>query len=332
MSQIADSNYLESQLQELEAECAYMADYVANRKPYWLGFRHPRDGEMRWDLWNYAPLAHYDRVIEQTRERLEAEPRTDGGSSNLHQGTTRATVYYWLDPDTGAALYHTGVNEEKMIPFFPNEEAAQDYLERRAEADGDEPFENLSLYKARTRKVGDAVDVLTDQSGIEDFVPDGGVSAPRQQYTDYLQSLAESSDLHTALTYQAWLEAELAEIWEEYGSPYLHSDGGMQIDNPAPGRVWFWYNPSLDTIVQEEVEPYDIRGVFESEDDAKRFLDWYAEQYDVDDTSHLELYSAEIQLEGFGRKYLDGDSERSEEPPGQADLDVYRSTQEDNER
>jgi len=83
-------------------------------------------------------------------------------------------VYYWLNPDTGAALEHTGVNDETTVPFFPDEESAEAYLERRAESGEEEQYEHLSLYKARARKVGGAVDVLTDQSGIEDFVPDGG--------------------------------------------------------------------------------------------------------------------------------------------------------------
>jgi hypothetical protein len=99
----------------------------------------------------------------------------DGGYGDLHTGTTRSTVYYWLDPDTGAALEHTGINDEATVPFFPDVESAEAYLERRAETGEKAQYENLSLYKARTRKVGDAVDVLTDQSGIEDFVPDGGV-------------------------------------------------------------------------------------------------------------------------------------------------------------
>lgn len=162
MATIADDSYLEGQLYELEAERAYMADYVEHRKPYWLTLRHPRDGEMQWDLWNYAPLAHYDRAINELQEQLDESVQTDGGYDDLHRGTTRATVYYWLDPDTGAALEHTGVNEERTVPFFPDEESARDYLGRRADADGDESFENLSLYKAQTRKVGDAVDVLTD--------------------------------------------------------------------------------------------------------------------------------------------------------------------------
>ena len=268
-----DDSYLADQLYELVAEREYMAEYVEHRKPYWRTLRHPRNGAMQWDLWNYAPLAHYDRAIEETRERLASEVRTDGGYSDLHDGTRKATVYYWLDPDTGAALEHTGVNDESTVPFFPDEEAAEAYLERRAGSEGDQQYEHLSLYKARTRKVGDAVDVLTDQSGIEDFVPDGGV----------------------------------------------------QIDNPAPDRVWFWYDPAADHIVQEEVEPYDVRGVFETEDDAERFLDWYAEQYGIDDASHLELYSADLVYEGQSHTYLNEDLASDEEPPAQADLSLYQS-------
>lgn len=48
-----------------------------------------------------------------------------------------------------------------------------------------------------------------------------------------------------------------------------------------------------------------------------RFLDWYAEEYGVVDTSHLERYSAEVQRQGFGRKHSAEESERSEKPPEQ---------------
>lgn len=204
--------------------------------------------------------------------------RTDGGYTDLHNGTRKATVYYWLDPETGAALEHTGVNDEETIPFFSDEDEALHYLEKRAENGDTSEYEGLSLYKARTRKVGDAVDVLTDQAGIGDFAPDGG----------------RPEDPH-------------------------------QIPNPSPGTVWFWYNPSIDNVVQEEVEPYDVRGVFSSEDDAYRFLDWYADQYGVTDTSHLELYKADIELTGYGRKHFTESEDERDELPEQADFGLFRS-------
>jgi len=76
------------------------------------------------------------------------------GYNELHNGRQRSTVYYWVDPDTGAALEHTGVNDDS-IPFFGDV--------------GEELYEQYSLYEARTRKALDAVDVLTDQSDIEQF-------------------------------------------------------------------------------------------------------------------------------------------------------------------
>lgn len=243
-------------------EATRYADAV---QPYWLSLRQPRDGELQWTLFDYFPAAHYRRALRDT----ELEP--DGGYDTQHSGTRPATVYYWLNPETGAALYHTGVNDEETIPFFPDDTTARDYLAKRAATGDKAPYKGLSLYKARTRKVGDAVDVLTDQAGFDDFIP----------------------------------------------------DGGLQIADPLD-TVWFWYNPSLDSIMQEEVASYDVRGVFATEDDAYRFLDWYVEQYGVVDTSHLELYSAELKLAGYGRKFLDEESDRSDEPPEQIDFDAFR--------
>jgi len=137
---------------------------------------------MEFDLFSYFPDFHYRKAVEEAgydvdpvEDHDEFEIRTDGGGyDDLHNGSRNAKLCYWLDPDTGAALEHTGVNDERTIPFFADEQEAKEYLEHRAELDGKDKYDGLSLYQARTRKVGDAVDVLTDQSGIEDFVPDGG--------------------------------------------------------------------------------------------------------------------------------------------------------------
>ena len=205
---------------------------------------------------------------------------TDGGYADLHNGKRKATVYYWLDPKTGAALEHTGVNDESTIPFFPDEETALEYLEKRAERGDKADYEGLSLYKARTRKVGDAVEVLTDQSGIVDFVPDGG-----------------------------------------------RPEDTLQIPNPHPPTLWFWYDSTIDRIDQEEVEPYDVRGVFPSEDNAAQFLQWYADEYGEGDLSHLELYTADVELVGRGDEYLSNDGEPK--LPEQASWNEFRSTPED---
>lgn len=94
--------------------------------------------------------------------------------ADLHNGARTATVYYWVDPDTGAALYHTGLNDEASVPFFPDVGSAETYLEQRADAGDRDQYAKYSLYEAKTRKAADAVDVLTDQSGIEDFLAGDG--------------------------------------------------------------------------------------------------------------------------------------------------------------
>ena len=133
-------------------------EYVENRKPYWLNLRHPRRDEMRFELNNYFPDAHYRRAIKRAQED-QLVP--DGGRYT-------ETRYAWYDPDTDAFLYHTEANQEYTNPFFDTEEDAYTFLERRAEHNQPE-YENLSLWKLRSKKVGEAVEVLTDQAGLTDF-------------------------------------------------------------------------------------------------------------------------------------------------------------------
>lgn len=245
-------------------------EYVEEHKPYWMNLRAPRNGELYWDLSTIFPDWHYRQGIQSFDDD---NLRSDGGYHDLHNGKQRATVYYWLNPETGSALEHTTVGDEQTIPFFAEQDQAKDYLEKRAEQSADTDYSELSLYKARVRKVGDAVEVLTDQAGIGDFAPDGGTP--------------------------------------------------LQIPTHRPEEVYFWYDPSLDSILQEEIEPYTMKGVFETKTDAEQFLDWYADQYDLDDTSHLELYRAELTLEGYGRKYHQEDPASGHDPPPQTDIDDW---------
>lgn len=69
-------------------------------------------------------------------------------------------------------------------------------------------------------------------------------------------------------------------------------------------------------------------GLFATEEDAYRFLNWYADRYDIPDTTHFELYSADPRHEGFGRKHAveqDGaGKEVDERPLPQASFDDFR--------
>lgn len=163
------------QLTELQAERDYIEEYVADRKPYWMNLRHPRDGELQWELNNYAPLAHYDLAIQELLDghHEKEDARTDGGYGDMHKGGRKSAVYYWVDPTTDAVLSPAEVNGEPA-PFYPDIGAAERDLEHRAHMNDVEDYSRFSLYKASTRKVKDAVDVLTVQEGIDSFLePDG---------------------------------------------------------------------------------------------------------------------------------------------------------------
>lgn len=133
----------------------------------WLYVQQPRDGPLQYETFSYLPEQHFHRAYDRLVAQTELEP--DGGYDTLHNGTRRSAVYYWLNPETGAALYHTRLNDEETIPFFPDEASAQDYLEKRARPGESDRYECLSLYKARTRKVADAIDVPTDQAAVDEF-------------------------------------------------------------------------------------------------------------------------------------------------------------------
>lgn len=136
---------------------------------------------MEWGLFNYFPAAHYERAIDQAFQEISEEKlETDGGTTHLHQDGRRSTVYYWLNPDTGAALYHTEVNGEEANPFFGSVSEAEQYLENLGQRQA-ERYESLSLYKAKVQKVEDAVEVLTDQSGIDEFVSTNGNSSEESE-------------------------------------------------------------------------------------------------------------------------------------------------------
>ena len=47
------------------------------------------------------------------------------------------------------------------------------------------------------------------------------LTEPREQYKEYVSNLSETDDLEGLMSYEEWLEEELYEMWEEYGSSYL---------------------------------------------------------------------------------------------------------------
>lgn len=104
-------------------------------------------GELAWQRFSYVPLAHYESAVAHDDHRRDELLVTDGGRYT-------ETHYAWYDPDTDGLLYHTTANDEFANPFFEDELAARNYLERLAEANGTDGYGNLSLQKLRGKKIG----------------------------------------------------------------------------------------------------------------------------------------------------------------------------------
>lgn len=116
-------------------------------------------GELRFELENHFPETHYKEAIDQAfQEETREEIRSDGGSR---------TQYYWSGED--GILYHTEKEEDVVIPFFNTVDDAEQFLENQADQYGKQRYQGLVLRKTGNRKVEEATDVLTNQSGISDF-------------------------------------------------------------------------------------------------------------------------------------------------------------------
>ncbi|WP_276273615.1 hypothetical protein [Haloarcula litorea] len=121
-------------------------------------------GELRFELENVFPEAHYKKAIDQAfRQQAQESLRTDGG---------QRTEYFWSGED--GILYHTEFGEDIVNPFFGSVEEAEQYLERQADRNGKERYEGLVLRKSGNQKVEEATEVLTEQSGLDQFATDGG--------------------------------------------------------------------------------------------------------------------------------------------------------------
>jgi len=114
-------------------------------------------GELRYELENYFPEAHYKKAIDQAFEKqAEQELVPDGGRSQ----------YYWSGEQ--GLIYHTE-STEFVDPFFNTISEAERFLETQANQHGKEPYNGLVLRRTSNQKMKEATDVLTEQSGLTDW-------------------------------------------------------------------------------------------------------------------------------------------------------------------
>jgi hypothetical protein len=134
---------------------------VEEEKPHWMNITGGTSfsGPLRYELENYFPEALYKKAIDQTfREEAEDELVPDGGSR---------TQYYWSGEE--GVVYHTESGDELVDPFFGSVEEAEQHLENLSDLRGKEQYTGMVLRKSGNRKVEEATEVLTEQSGLMDF-------------------------------------------------------------------------------------------------------------------------------------------------------------------
>jgi len=135
--------------------------FVEEEKPYWVNLTGGTSfsGPLRFELENYFPDAHYQKAIDQAfRKQAEDRVLSDGGS---------LTRYYWSGED--GVVYHTETEGEMVDPFFNTVEEAENHLESLADMNGEDQYDGLVLRKSGNRKVMEATEVLTEQSGLTDW-------------------------------------------------------------------------------------------------------------------------------------------------------------------
>lgn len=146
---------------------------------------------MKYGLFNYAPIAHYDLRIEELEQELENHDDdlvTDGG---------RPRKYFWTwITEEGNLLYETELNGEEADVFYESPEEAREALERHVDRhpEREERYKKSGLYQIKLQeKEMQGFEVLTEQQGLGDFAPDGGYVLP-EDYDQGMTEIAESAD------------------------------------------------------------------------------------------------------------------------------------------
>lgn len=67
---------------------------------------------------------------------------------------------------------------------------------------------------------------------------------------------------------------------------------GMTAEDDT-NELWFWYNPSLDSLVRTQAPSRQVHGLFDSESEAREYLE---HTDDYPNATHLELYKAIVSL------------------------------------
>lgn len=185
----SDSELFE-ELVELQNE-RDLVEEQSQMEPYVLNLRNPRNQEMYVELEDPAPhqVFFYNKAIEETAETLDIE------DSELIPDGGRPRKNYWAwFTDNDNLFYREDLNGDEADTLYESIEEAEKALERQADLhpEQEERYKAFSLYKVkRVGKELEGVEVLTEQSGLQDFAPDGGQPL---HYDPTLYKIAENAE------------------------------------------------------------------------------------------------------------------------------------------
>lgn len=163
--------------------------------PYVLNWRNPWDGEAGFYKEDPAPhqVFFYNEAIEDLAEELGYD--TEDTELIPDGGRPRKYFFTWMT-ENGNLLYEAGVNGDSADVFYESENEAEQALENLIDSNPgeEERYRKSNLYKVkRMDKVMEGVEVMTEQQGLGDFVPDGGYQL-EEGFDQSLSELAESAD------------------------------------------------------------------------------------------------------------------------------------------
>lgn len=184
----------------------------------------------------------------------------DGGSR---------TQYYWSGED--GILYHTEKDEDMVVPFFNSVDEAERFLEHQAESNGKDRYSGLVLRKTGNRKVEEATDVLTEQSGLMEFSPDGGYESPWPRHGEYTVAHRKlERDFEEGLEYgHGFVDGSEGRIrYDQFTySPMYHINAARkahweifnEFEEEVEGDEWLSEEEKAELFVRKLGEEFDQR-------------------------------------------------------------------------
>lgn len=102
-----------------------------------------------------------------------------------------------------------------------------------------------------------------------------------------------------------------------------HDDSDDIEPDGVSDTAYFWYDTETNAVLQEEVAPSQLEGLFHWKSDAISFLTGYAKHHSLDDLSHIDLYEATLDRQESADTFVDLESIETQDQPTTVQQDFY---------